>query len=162
MFPSYSQERCLEQLVKDKGHTPCHSCESQRVGVDEYASDWASGGSLQVVTKCSDCEAGGRASSSLPRKRRTAASNRTKPRPSTRPFSHRRSCATTSLRVCSLGLRDWHREARVRDEGPGIGLARPGPSLCFPLFPTSLYIVVWRTAVKTFSQFGATTSSLST
>jgi hypothetical protein len=33
----------------------------------------------------------------------------------------------TSLRVCSLGLlRDWHREARVRDEGPGIWLARPG------------------------------------
>jgi hypothetical protein len=59
MFLSYSQERCLEQLVKDKGHTPCHICESQRVGVDEYASDWASGGSLQVVTKCSDCGAGG-------------------------------------------------------------------------------------------------------
>ena len=37
--------------------------------------------------------------------------------------------ATTSLRVCSLGLlRDWHREARVRDEGPGIWLARPGAS----------------------------------
>jgi hypothetical protein len=37
--------------------------------------------------------------------------------------------ATTSRRVCSLGLlRDWHREAKVRDEGPGFGLERPGAS----------------------------------
>jgi len=33
-------------------------------------------------------------------------------------------------------LRDWHREARVRDEGPGIWLARPGAS---PLFSSLSY-----------------------
>jgi hypothetical protein len=46
--------------------------------------------------------------------------------------------ATTSLRVCSLGLlRDWRREARVRDEGPGIWLERPGAS---PLFSSLSYL----------------------
>src|SRR5215208_5939573 len=46
--------------------------------------------------------------------------------------------ATTSLRVCSLGLlRDWRREARVRHEGPGIWLERPGAS---PLFSSLSYL----------------------
>jgi hypothetical protein len=34
-----------------------------------------------------------------------------------------------SLTVYSLVLlRDWHRAAKVRDEGPGIRLERPGAS----------------------------------
>src|SRR5688500_7235308 len=37
--------------------------------------------------------------------------------------------APASRRVGSLGLlRDWHREANVRGEGPGIRLERPGAS----------------------------------
>jgi hypothetical protein len=57
MFLSYSQQRCLEQLAKDKGHTSCFDCGSQRVGVHEYESDWSLGGSFQVVLECPDCRA---------------------------------------------------------------------------------------------------------
>jgi hypothetical protein len=32
-----------------------------------------------------------------------------------------------------------HREAKVTDEGPGIGLERPGASPLLSSFPTSLY-----------------------
>ncbi len=40
--------------------------------------------------------------------------------------------AHASLRVCSLVLlRDWHREAKVTDEGPGVWLAPRGLSLTF-------------------------------
>jgi hypothetical protein len=58
MFLSHSQRECLEQLAKDKGHTACHNCGSQRVGVDAYASDWALGNSFQVVLECFDCGGG--------------------------------------------------------------------------------------------------------
>ena len=57
MFLSYSQKQCLEQLAKDKGHTTCYNCDSQRIGVYELASDWVLGGSFQVVLQCSSCGA---------------------------------------------------------------------------------------------------------
>jgi hypothetical protein len=40
--------------------------------------------------------------------------------------------------------------------------APPGPPLCFPVFPTSLYTVTSGRAVSTSSQFSATSSSSST
>jgi DnaJ-class molecular chaperone len=59
MFLSDLQQRCLEQLAKDKGETvTCHNCGSQRLGVHKYESDWLLGGSFQVALECSDCGAG--------------------------------------------------------------------------------------------------------
>jgi hypothetical protein len=52
MFLPYSQQRCLEQLAKDKGYTACYDCGSQHVGVHEYESNWAFGHRSQVVLKC--------------------------------------------------------------------------------------------------------------
>ena len=59
MFLSDSQRWCLEQLAQGRGEiAPCRNCGSLRVGVQEYESNWTSGGRFRVVLECPDCEVG--------------------------------------------------------------------------------------------------------
>src|SRR5215210_9491607 len=83
MSLSDSQKRCLEQLAKDKRYTACYNCESQRVGVHEYESDWVLGGPFQVVLECPDCGAGSDTFIITLKRRGVAASTRTPTYPTT-------------------------------------------------------------------------------
>jgi hypothetical protein len=59
MSLSDSQLRCLEQLAETREIPACRNCGSERVRVDEYASNWSSGGAFRVILECADCGEGG-------------------------------------------------------------------------------------------------------